>query len=68
MSKEKRRKEQIDNEMNKEEQRKEQIDNEQRKEKKKHTVGLEPTISCSVGKRLIQLGYACLSVPLILTI
>ena len=27
---------------------------------KKHTVGLEPTISCSVGKRLIQLGYACL--------
>ena len=27
--------------------------------KKKHTVGLEPTISCSVGKRLIQLGYAC---------
>ena len=25
----------------------------------KHTVGLEPTISCSVGKRLIQLGYAC---------
>ena len=28
--------------------------------KKKHTVGLEPTISCSVGKRLIQLGYACL--------
>ena len=31
-------------------------------EKKKHTVGLEPTISCSVGKRLIQLGYACLLV------
>ena len=31
-----------------------------RKEKEKHTVGLEPTISCSVGKRLIQLGYACL--------
>ena len=30
-------------------------------EKRKHTVGLEPTISCSVGKRLIQLGYACLS-------
>ena len=29
-------------------------------EKRKHTVGLEPTISCSVGKRLIQLGYACL--------
>ena len=28
--------------------------------KRKHTVGLEPTISCSVGKRLIQLGYACL--------
>ena len=28
-------------------------------EKGKHTVGLEPTISCSVGKRLIQLGYAC---------
>ena len=28
--------------------------------KEKHTVGLEPTISCSVGKRLIQLGYACL--------
>ena len=27
--------------------------------KRKHTVGLEPTISCSVGKRLIQLGYAC---------
>ena len=23
-------------------------------------MGLEPTISCSVGKRLIQLGYACL--------
>ena len=22
-------------------------------------MGLEPTISCSVGKRLIQLGYAC---------
>ena len=31
-----------------------------RREKRKHTVGLEPTISCSVGKRLIQLGYACL--------
>ena len=33
----------------------------QKREKKKgkHTVGLEPTISCSVGKRLIQLGYAC---------
>ena len=30
--------------------------------KRKHTVGLEPTISCSVGKRLIQLGYACLLV------
>ena len=29
--------------------------------KEKHTVGLEPTISCSVGKRLIQLGYACSS-------
>ena len=29
------------------------------KSKRKHTVGLEPTISCSVGKRLIQLGYAC---------
>ena len=29
------------------------------KKKGKHTVGLEPTISCSVGKRLIQLGYAC---------
>ena len=29
------------------------------REKRKHTVGLEPTISCSVGKRLIQLGYAC---------
>ena len=28
--------------------------------KRKHTGGLEPTISCSVGKRLIQLGYACL--------
>ena len=28
-------------------------------QRKKHTVGLEPTISCSVGKRLIQLGYAC---------
>ena len=31
--------------------------------KEKHTVGLEPTISCSVGKRLIQLGYACLLFP-----
>ena len=31
----------------------------ERKDKRKHTVGLEPTISCSVGKRLIQLGYAC---------
>ena len=33
---------------------------EKRTRKRKHTVGLEPTISCSVGKRLIQLGYACL--------
>ena len=33
------------------------------KGKEKHTVGLEPTISCSVGKRLIQLGYACLLFP-----
>ena len=38
------------------------------KEKRKHTVGLEPTISCSVGKRLIQLGYACLFASFLLSI
>ena len=31
-------------------------------------MGLEPTISCSVGKRLIQLGYACLFASFLLSI